>query len=351
MNPPEIIINGRSVCRGKPVYIIAEMSANHNQNFDAAVKIVHAAKKAGADALKLQTYTADTLTIDCDREHFLVKGTPWDGSTLYQLYGQAFTPWDWQPKIMDLCRELGLDCFSTAFDNSSVDFLEELKTPVHKTASFEITDVGLIRKMAGTKKPLIMSTGMSALGEIEDAVSNARAGGADQIALLKCTSAYPARAKDMNLATIPFMEQAFGTPVGLSDHSMGIAAPVAAVTLGACIIEKHFTLSRDMPGPDSSFSLEPEEFAAMVHAVREAEKAVGEISFGPRGDEAGSRVFRRSLFVVKDVKAGDEFDDSNVRSIRPGYGLEPKFLDRILGRRASRDVKRGEPMSWELVGG
>ncbi|MBI9074766.1 MAG: pseudaminic acid synthase [Desulfatibacillum sp.] len=345
----EIQIGDRLVGKGHPVYIIAEMSANHGHDFQEAERIVHAAKEAGANALKVQTYTPDTLTIDCDRDHFLVKGTPWDGTTLYELYGKAYTPWDWQPRIKALCEELGLDFFSTAFDSTSVDFLEEMGVALHKTASFEIVDTGLIRKMAATGKPLIISTGMSTLGEIEEAVSTAREGGTGQIALLKCTSAYPAPAQHMNLVTIPCMEQVFGLPVGLSDHSLGIAAPVAAVSLGACIIEKHFTLSRKTPGPDSSFSLEPEEFRAMVDAVRDAEKMLGKVSFGPTGNEKSSLVFRRSLFVVQDVKAGEVFSAENLRSIRPGYGLAPKYLPQVLGKKAARDIGRGEPLQWDLV--
>lgn len=351
MNHPQINIGGRVVARGELVYIIAEMSANHNQDFEQAVKIVHAAKKAGADALKLQTYTPDTLTIDCDSDYFKVKGTPWHGKTLYELYNQAHTPWEWHPRLKKICRGLGMDFFSTAFDETSVDFLEKMGVCVHKSSSFEIVDTGLIQKMAGTKKPLILSTGMSTLKEIKDAVTCARKAGASQIALLKCTSAYPAKAQNMNLAAIPFMEQTFDAPIGLSDHSLGIAAPVAAVALGACIIEKHFTLSKDMPGPDSEFSLTPDEFAAMVRAVREAEKSVGRVRFGPKSDEISSRVFRRSLFVVQDILAGEKLNKSNVRSIRPGYGMAPKFLPEILGRRAIRDIKRGEPLIWDRISG
>ncbi|ACL02337.1 N-acetylneuraminate synthase [Desulfatibacillum aliphaticivorans] len=345
----EIQIGDRLVGKGRPVYIIAEMSANHGHDFQEAERIVRAAKECGADALKIQTYTPDTLTIQSDKEHFLVKGTPWDGTTLYDLYGQAYTPWDWQPKLKRLCDELGLDFFSTAFDSTAVDFLEDMGVILYKTASFEIVDIGLIQKMAATGKPLIISTGMSSLGEIEAAVNAARAGGTDEIALLKCTSAYPAPPENMNLAAIPAMERVFSLPVGLSDHTLGIAAPVAAVSLGACIIEKHFTLSRAVPGPDSSFSLEPQEFKAMVESVRAVEKMIGQVRFGPTDKEQNSLVFRRSLFVVEDVKAGEVFTEKNIRSIRPGYGLPPKHLPEILGKKAARDISRGEPMQWELA--
>lgn len=346
-----IEISGRKVGVGHPTYIVAEMSANHNQDFDQAVRILHAAKEAGADAVKLQTYTPDTLTIRSDNEYFRIgKGTLWDGKTLYELYSEAYMPWEWQPKLKEIADELGITLFSTAFDSSAVDFLEEMGMPVHKVASFEIVDIPLIEKMARTGKPLIISTGMATLEEIEEAVQAARNAGVTQIALLKCTSAYPAPPEEMNLCTIPHLAEAFGVPVGLSDHTLGIEVPIAAVALGACIVEKHFTLSRDIPGPDSAFSLEPHEFKAMVEAIRKVEKALGRVHYGPEEHEAKSRVFRRSLFVVKDVKAGEEFTEENVRSIRPGYGLPPKFLKDVLGRRAACDIKRGTPLDWSLIG-
>lgn len=346
-----IEVNKRRVGRGHPVYIVAEMSANHNQDFDKAIQILKAAKEAGADAVKLQTYTPDTMTIPCDNEYFQVgKGTLWEGRNLYALYGEAYTPWEWQSKLKKIANDLGLDLFSTAFDPSTVDFLEEMRVPVHKVASFEIVDIALIEHMARTGKPLIISTGMATLAEIEEAVQAARNAGATQIALLKCTSAYPAPPEEMNLRTIPHLAQTFNVPVGLSDHSLGIAVPAAAVALGACIVEKHFTLSRDIPGPDSAFSLEPHEFKEMVEAIRIAEKAVGKVCYKVGKREAKSRVFRRSLFVVKDMKAGEVFTEENVRSIRPGYGLPPKFLKEVLGRRAAYDIKYGTPLSWELIG-
>lgn len=345
-----IEINGRRIGYGYPVYIVAEMSANHSQDFDQAVRILHAAKEAGADAVKLQTYTPDTLTISSDKEYFRIGGgTLWDGRTLYDLYREAYMPWEWQPKLKKIADEIGIDLFSTAFDASAVDFLEEMGVPVHKVASFEVVDIPLIEKMARTGKPLIISTGMATLGEIEEAVRAARRAGATQIALLKCTSAYPAPPEEMNLRTIPHLAEAFSVPVGLSDHTLGIAVPVAAVALGACIVEKHFTLSRDIPSPDSAFSLEPHELKAMVEAIRTVEKALGEVHYGVSEREAQSRVFRRSLFVVKDMKAGEVFTEENVRSIRPGYGLPPKYLPEILGRRAVRDVERGTPLGWDLI--
>lgn len=344
-------INGRKIGAGQPVYIVAEISANHNQKFDQAVELVKAAKKTGADAVKLQTYTPDTLTIESDRPEFRMGGgTLWDGKTLYSLYAEAYTPWEWQPKLKEAAERLQLDFFSTAFDPTAVDFLEAMDVPVHKIASFEIVDIPLVEKMARTGKPLLISTGMASLGEIEEAVRAARGAGAAQIALLKCTSAYPAPPEQMNLRTIPHLARAFGVPAGLSDHTLGIAVPVAAVALGACIVEKHFTLSRDTPGPDSAFSLEPHEFKAMVEAIRAAEKALGEVHYGVSEREAASRVFRRSLFVVKDMKAGAVFTEENVRSIRPGHGLPPRYLQDVRGRRATRDIPAGTPLAWNMVG-
>jgi pseudaminic acid synthase len=347
--PKQITIAQRTIGPGLAVYVIAEVSANHHQEFDQAVKIVRAAKEAGADAVKLQTYTPDTMTIACTRPEFRIQGTIWDGRNLHDLYGEAYTPWDWQPRLKQIANDLGLDLFSSPFDATAVDFLEEMNVPAHKLASFELVDIPLIQKMARTGKPLIMSTGMATVEEIEEAVQTARQAGATQIALLKCTSAYPSAPEEMNLRTIPELSQRFDVPVGLSDHTLGTAVPVAAVALGACIIEKHLTLSRSEPGPDSAFSLEPQEFKAMVDAVRVAEKAVGEINFGIGAKEAASRVFRRSLFVVRDVKRGDVFTAENVRSIRPGHGLHTRHLPEVLGRHAARDIERGTPLSWDLV--
>ena len=338
-----ITIAGRRIGADHPVYIIAEMSANHGQKFANAVEIIHAAKEAGADAVKLQTYTPDTMTIDSRKEYFQIgKGTLWEGRNLYELYAEAYTPWDWQPKLKVVADELGLHCFSTPFDDSAVDFLEGMNVPAH---------TALLRKVASTGKPVIMSTGMATLAEIDEAVRTLREVGCTQLALLKCTSAYPSPPEEMNLRTIHHLSEAFGVPVGLSDHTLGIAVPVAAVALGACIIEKHFTLRRSDGGPDAAFSLEPAEFKAMVDAVRVAEKALGRVNYEVTEKEAASRVFRRSLFVVKDVKAGEAFTKENVRSIRPGNGLPPKCLSEVLGRHAARDVARGTPLNWELVAG
>jgi pseudaminic acid synthase len=350
MESPFITINQRRVGPDYPVYIIAEISANHNQDFAQALQLVRVAKEAGVDAVKLQTYTADTLTIRSDKPYFRIGGgTLWDGRTLHDLYGEAYTPWDWQPKLKQAANDLGMDLFSSAFDDTAVDFLEEMGVPVQKIASFENVDIPLIRKMAKTGKPLIISTGMATLAVIEEAVNAARSAGASEIALLKCTSAYPAPAEEMNLRTIPHMSAAFGVPVGLSDHTMGVAAPAASVAIGACIIEKHFTLSRSNPGPDSAFSLEPHELKEMVQAVRMVEKALGKICYGANGREAKSKIFQRSLFVVEDVKAGEILTRANIRSIRPGHGLHPRHFDEVLGRRAACDLEKGVPLSWDLM--
>jgi len=346
----QITIGHRRIGAREPAYVIAELSANHNQDYEHAVRIIHAAKEAGADAVKLQTYTPDTITIRSDREYFKIGGgTPWDGRTLYDLYGDASTPWKWQPKLKRVADELRMDLFSSPFDATAVDFLEKMKVRAYKLASFELVDIPLIRRMAATGKPLIISTGMAILEEIDEALAVARAAGATQIALLKCTSAYPAPPDEMNLRTIAEMVRRYKVPVGLSDHSMSIAVPVAAVALGASIIEKHITLSRSEKGPDSAFSLEPDEFKSMVEAVRVAERALGQVHFGISAHEESSRVFRRSLFVVQDVKSGEVFTDENVRSIRPGHGLHTRYLPQILGKRAARDVERGTPLSWDLL--
>jgi pseudaminic acid synthase len=348
---PYIEIKSRRIGSGYPCYVIAEMSANHNQSYKEAVRIIEAAAAAGADAVKLQTYTPDTLTIDCDREYFQIgKGTIWQGQNLYALYGQAYTPWEWQPKLKTVADRLGLDLFSTPFDATAVDFLEEMDVPAHKIASFEIVDLPLIRRIAQTGKPIIMSTGMATLSEIDEAVGVIRDTGNDQLALLKCTSAYPARPEQMNLLTIEHLSRTFKVPAGLSDHTLDIAVPVTAVALGACIVEKHFTLERSTSGPDSEFSLVPDEFKAMVAAVRTAEKAIGNVYYGVSEQESGSRIFRRSLFVVKDIKAGERFTADNVRSIRPGHGLHTRHLEDIVGRCAAVDIERGTPLDWDLIG-
>jgi pseudaminic acid synthase len=350
-NYPTMEIAGRRVGAGSPVYVIAELSANHNQNVDEAVRLVQAASEAGADAVKLQTFTPDTITFRSDRPEFRVGGgTLWDGKNLHDLYSEAYTPWEWQPKLKAVADELGIALFSTPFDPTAVDFLEAMKVPAYKIASFEVVDLPLIEKIARTGKPIIMSTGMATLAEIAEAVDTILAAGNDQVALLKCTSAYPAPPEDMNLRTIPHLAEAFGVPVGLSDHTLGIAVPVAAIALGACIVEKHLTLSRSVSGPDSAFSLEPEEFRAMAEAVRTAEKALGRVHYGLSESEKVSRVFRRSLFVVRDIKAGEMFTQENVRSIRPGHGLPPRHLPEVLARRAVQDLSAGTPLQWSHLG-
>jgi pseudaminic acid synthase len=343
-------IGDREIGTGQPVYIVAELSANHNHDFEQAVRLVQACKESGADAVKVQTYTPDTITIRSEQEYFQIRGgTPWDGRTLHELYGEACMPWHWQPKLKQVAEDLELDFFSSAFDETAVDFLENMGVPAHKLASCELVDIPLLQKMSQTGKPLIISTGMATIEEIKEAVETARQAGAGQIALLRCTSAYPALPSEMNLRTIPELARRFNVPVGLSDHTMDIAVPITAVALGACIIEKHFTLSRSLKGPDSAFSLEPAEFKAMVEAVRVAEKALGEIHFGLTESERSSRVFRRSLFVVQAVRQGETFNEENVRSIRPGHGLHTRHLRQIVGQRAACDIERGTPLSWDLV--
>lgn len=330
-------------------YVIAEMSANHNHDIERAEAIVRAAAEAGADAIKLQTYTADTLTIPCDNDYFRIKGTLWNGRTLHELYQEAYTPWEWQPRLKALANDLGMDCFSTPFDATAVDFLETMGVPCHKVASFENVDIPLLKKIASTGKPVIMSTGMATLAEIDEAVKTLRENGAGGIVLLKCTSAYPAPAEEANLRTIPHMAEAFGCPAGLSDHTLGSAVAVASVCLGACVLEKHFTLSRADGGPDGAFSMEPTEFKQMVADVRTVEKSLGRVCYDLTEKQKGSIAFRRSLFVVDDIKVGELFTVNNVRSIRPGYGMHTRFLTDILGRRAANEIRRGTPLSWDLV--
>lgn len=344
-------IAGRPIGPGHPTYIVAELSANHGGSLEHAIRVIQAAAATGADAIKVQTYTADTLTIACNKPPFQIgKGTAWEGRNLHDLYREAYTPWEWQPALQRAAHDCGLHFFSTPFDFTAVDFLEGLNVPAHKIASFEVVDLALIDRVARTGKPIIMSTGMATLAEIHDAVETVFATGNRQLVLLKCTSAYPAPPEEMNLRTIPHLAQAFGVPTGLSDHTMGSAAPVAAVALGACVIEKHFCLSRSEGGPDSSFSMEPAEFAQLVRDVRLAEKALGVVNYTVTAKESQSRVFRRSLFVVEDVPAGGEFTAANVRSIRPGYGLAPKHLPNVLGRKATRAIERGTPLDWSLIG-
>ncbi len=343
-------IGNREIGKGQPVYIIAEMSANHGGDIERAKQIIREAKKAGADCVKIQTYTADTLTIDCDNEYFQISQGTWKGENLYSLYQKAYTPWEWQKELLEEARKAGLDFFSTPFDKSSVDFLEETGVEFYKIASFEIVDIPLIKYVASKGKPIIMSTGMSTLGDIEAAVNAVRSQGNEQLALLRCASAYPAITDEMNLRTMQNMEDIFQVPVGLSDHSMGSVGAVTAVALGASIIEKHFCLDRAMENPDSSFSMEPEEFSRMVQDVRQAQKAIGRVSYGPAGQEKSNVIFRRSIFCVKDIPAGEPLTEENVRVIRPGFGLEPKFYEEILGQVALREIKRGTPIQQSMIG-
>ncbi len=343
-------IGNRNIGPGHPCYIVAELSANHGQDFDQAVALVRAMHKAGADAVKVQTYTADSLTINSRREAFVVGGgTLWDGRTLYELYQEASMPWDWQPRLQQLALELGLDFFSTPFDSAAVNFLEDMDVPAHKVASFELIDLPLLRQVAATGKPIIMSTGMASLEEIDEALATLRAARSGPVALLKCTSAYPAPVNEMHLRTIPDMARRFGVPIGLSDHTPGHTAAVVAVALGACIVEKHFTLSRAQPGPDSAFSMEPQEFRALVDAIRDAEQALGRINYTPSAKEAASRALRRSLFVVQPVRAGERFTTENIRCIRPGHGLHSRHLDEVLGATAACDIAAGTPVDWSLL--
>ena len=332
------------------VFIIAELSANHGQDIMVAKNTIKAAKEAGADAIKLQTYTADTLTIDCDNEYFkLSSGTIWDGRTLYDLYSEAYTPWEWHKELMDYAKSLGLIFFSTPFDYSAVDFLEVLKIPIYKVASFEIMDIPLIEYIASKRKPMIMSTGVASLSDIEEAVDACKRMGNNQIVLLKCTSSYPAKMEDANLMTIPNMRETFNVEVGLSDHTLGITVPIVAVTLGARVIEKHFILDKSIGGPDASFSLEPQEFKQMVDAVRDAEKALGKVDYSMTDNKLNSRLLGRSLFTVEDIKKGEIITDKNVRSIRPGYGLSPKHFQEILGKKTQENLPKGTPLKWKHI--
>src|SRR5262245_30106175 len=342
-----IRIAGRAIGPGHPAYIVAELSGNHNQSFALAARTVEAACRAGVDAVKLQTYTPDTLTIDCDKKWFRVGGTnrAWRGQTLYELYGKAYTPWDWQPKLQQIAERHGVHLFSSAFDESAVDFLERLRVPAYKVASFEIVDLELLRRIGATGKPVIVSRGMASLAEIRLAVRTLSAAGARDIAVLHCVSSYPARPEEMNLASIPALRKTLGRVIGLSDHTLGTEVAVAGAALGASIIEKHITLSRRAGGVDAAFSLEPAEFRQLVQAVRVAESAVGAPQFEGGGRQATNRVFRRSLFVVADVARGERFTRDNVRVIRPGYGLPPRFLGAVLGRRAARAIARGTPLA------
>ncbi len=344
-----MFIKKRKIGQGEPCYIIAEVSANHNGKIEDAKKIIELAKEAGADCVKVQTYTADTITMNCHNDYFLLKEGTWKGKNLHDLYTDASMPWEWQGELKQYADQIGIDFFSTPFDATAVDFLESIQVEFYKIASFEIIDIPLIEKVAKTGKPIILSVGMASLGEIEEAVATIRKYG-NEFALLKCSSAYPAVPENMNLRTIPNMKELFGVPVGLSDHSMGSVSAIVAVSLGANLIEKHICISRTIEGPDSSFSMEPEEFKQMVADVRVAEKALGKISYQVTEHEKSNYMSRKSIFVTSDIKKGEIINSSNIRVIRPGYGMEPKHYDTVLGQVALRDLKRGTPLSQKDIG-
>jgi len=350
MNPDTVQIADRAIGPACPPFVIAEMSGNHNQSLERAFEIVDAAAAAGAHAIKLQTYTADTMTLDVDRDEFRIldSGSLWHGRHLHELYEEAHTPWDWHSPIFERAQQRGMIAFSSPFDESAIEFLESLNAPAYKIASFELTDLRLIATAARTGKPLVMSTGMASLAEIQHAVDCARQHGCQQIVLLKCTSTYPATPESTNLQTIPHLRDCFQTQVGLSDHTAGVGAAVAAVALGATVIEKHFTLSRADGGVDSAFSLEPDELKALVVESERAWQAMGEIQYGATGGQQKSLMFRRSIFISADVAAGEVVQPSHIRIIRPGHGLAPSLWDRVCGRTASRDLKRGEPTDWDM---
>lgn len=341
----------RSIGRGHPPFIIAEMSGNHNQALERALKIVDAVAQTGAHALKIQTYTPDTMTLDLDEREFHISDPKslWTGSSLYKLYGEAYTPWEWHKPIFDRARELGIIAFSTPFDDTAVDFLENLEVPCYKIASFENTDLPLIRRVAATGKPLIISTGMATVAELDETVRAARDEGCKDLVLLKCTSTYPATPENTNILTIPPMRELFGCEVGLSDHTLGIGVSVASVALGATVIEKHFTLSRAGGGVDSTFSMEPDEMAQLVLETKRAWQALGQVSYGPTDTEQKSLQFRRSLYIVQDLKVGDVLTRDNVRAIRPGLGLPTKYLEQLLGKSVKQDVNKGTALGWGLI--
>lgn len=346
----EIRIGSQIISDSSPTFIIAEMSANHLMDFDRAVAVMRAAKEAGADAIKIQTYTADTITLDCEDPCFqITQGTIWDGTTLHKLYETAYTPWEWQPKLKKLAEEMGLVFFSSPFDFSAVDFLEEMQVPAYKIASFEINDIPLIRKIARLGKPMIFATGVARLADIELALETCKEEGNEEVILLKCTSSYPAPYEDINLKTIPSMAQTFDCITGLSDHSMGHAVADAAVALGAKVVEKHLTLSRADGGADAAFSMEPEEFRIMVENIRKIEKALGTVTYELTEKQEREREHSRSLFVAQDMKAGDVFTPENFRSVRPACGLHTMYYEELLGKKITRDAKLGTPMSWDLV--
>lgn len=346
-----IKIGHKEISRNAKPFIIAEMSGNHNQSLERALHLVDLAAEAGVDALKLQTYTPDTITLDVHTGEFYIQDDEnlWKGNSLYNLYKEAYTPWEWHDAIFNRAKEHGLLAFSSPFDETAVDFLETLNVPAYKIASFENVDIPLIRKVARTGKPMIISTGMATAGELDEAVRAARNEGNQQIVLLKCTSTYPATPVNSNIATIPHMRELFGTEIGLSDHTMGVGVSVAAVTLGATVIEKHFTTSRADGGVDSAFSMEPHELKMLVKETERAWQSIGQVQYGPTDAEKDSTKFRRSLYIGEDLKAGDRLTNENVRNVRPGLGLPPKYYDLIIGKRIKHDIKKGTPLSWELL--
>jgi N-acetylneuraminate synthase len=348
-NTPEIEIAGRRIGADQPPYVICELSGNHNGSLDRALTMVDAAADTGCDAIKIQTYTADTITMDVDRPEFRITGGLWDGRSLYELYREAYTPYDWHPAIFERAKKRGVTIFSSPFDETAVDLLTDLDAPAFKIASFEAVDLPLIRYAAAKGKPLIISTGMANLAEMEAARNAALEAGAPGVALLHCVSSYPATFADANVRTVADMASKFGCPIGLSDHTMGTAASVAAVAMGASIIEKHFTLARADGGPDADFSLEPVEFTALVHDTKAAWEALGRAHYDVLGSERGNLQFRRSLYIAADVKAGEPLTRANVRSIRPGHGLAPAHFEAVLGRSAARDLARGEPLAWDML--
>lgn len=347
-----IMIMNKKIGVGLKPFIIAEMSGNHNQSLDRALKIVEAAAKTGVDALKIQTYTPDTLTIDLSEREFVIKdpNSLWKGKSLYQLYKEAYTPWEWHKPIFDRCRELGLICFSTPFDDTAVDFLESLNAPCYKIASFENADLPLIKKVAKTGKPMIISTGMATVAELDETVRTARENGCQDIVLLKCTSTYPSTPDNSNIITIPHMREMFNCEVGLSDHTLGIGVALASIALGATVIEKHFTLSRANGGVDAKFSMEPHEMKSLVEESKRAWEAIGTVSYGPTEKETKSMQFRRSIYITQDMREGDVFSPDNLRIIRPGFGLPPKYYEIILGKKANTHINKGTPASWDLIG-
>ena len=346
-----MIIGNKKIGKAEKPFIIGEMSGNHNQSLERALEIVDAAAKTGVDALKIQTYTPDTMTIDLDEREFHISdpNSLWSGSSLYKLYGEAYTPWEWHKPIFDRANELGIIAFSSPFDDTAVDLLESLEVPLYKIASFENTDLPLIRRVAATGKPLIISTGMATVAELDETVRAARMAGCKDLILLKCTSTYPATPENTNIMTIPHMRELFDCEIGLSDHSMGIGVSVASVALGATVIEKHFTLSRADGGVDSSFSMEPDEMSQLVIETERAWQALGNVCYGPSESETKSLQFRRSLYVVKDMCTGDKLTKDNVRSIRPGLGLPTKYIEQVLGKTVNKDIKRGTALSWEFL--